>query len=118
MLLDRNDRIVPLNAETQAPQGVKDVADTVTLSVYEDGTVLVLEGPGAREVLEKSVALDLHPRVFGVGRAEATLLSTIPVVLVRSGEQTWRIMPRASFAEHTARWFMDGMTEFGSQEVA
>lgn len=27
----------------QAPQGVKDVADTVTLSVYEDGTVLVLE---------------------------------------------------------------------------
>lgn len=28
----------------QAPQGVKDVADTETLSVYEDGTVLVLEG--------------------------------------------------------------------------
>lgn len=27
----------------QAPQGVKDVADTVTDSVYEDGTVLVLE---------------------------------------------------------------------------
>src|SRR5699024_195935 len=28
----------------QAPQGVKDIADTVTDSVYEDGTVLVLEG--------------------------------------------------------------------------
>lgn len=28
----------------QAPQGVKDVADVVTASVYEDGTVLVLEG--------------------------------------------------------------------------
>ncbi len=27
----------------QAPQGVKDVADTVTDSIYEDGTVLVLE---------------------------------------------------------------------------
>ena len=27
----------------QAPQGVKDVADTVTESVYADGTVLVLE---------------------------------------------------------------------------
>ena len=26
----------------QAPQGVKDAADTVTASVYEDGTVLVL----------------------------------------------------------------------------
>ena len=77
-------------------------------------TVLVLEGPGAREVLEKSVALDLHPRVFGVGRAEATLLSTIPVVLVRSGEQTWRILPRASFADHLVRWLVDGMTELDS----
>ena len=27
----------------QAPQGVKDVADVVTDSIYEDGTVLVLE---------------------------------------------------------------------------
>lgn len=31
----------------QAPQGVKDVADEVTLSVYEDGTVLVLDALGA-----------------------------------------------------------------------
>lgn len=77
-------------------------------------TVLVLEGPGAREVLEKSVALDLHPREFGVGRAEATLLSTVPVVLVRSGELTWRILPRASFADHMVRWLVDGMTELGS----
>lgn len=77
-------------------------------------TVLVLEGPGAREVLEKSVALDLHPHEFGVGRAEATLLSTIPVVLVRSGEETWRILPRASFADHLVRWLVDGMTELGS----
>jgi heterotetrameric sarcosine oxidase gamma subunit len=77
-------------------------------------TVLVLEGPGAREVLEKSVALDLHPRVFGVGRAEATLLSTVPVVLVRSGEETWRILPRASFADHMVRWLVDGMAELGS----
>src|SRR5699024_9630704 len=28
----------------QAPQGVKDVADVVTESIYGDGTVLVLEG--------------------------------------------------------------------------
>lgn len=77
-------------------------------------TVLVLEGPGSREVLEKSVALDLHPRVFGVGRAEATLLSTVPVVLVHGGEESWRILPRASFADHMVRWLVDGMTELGS----
>ena len=50
----------------------------------------------------------------GVDRAEATLLSTIPVVLVRSGEETWRILPRASFADHMVRWLVDGMTELGS----
>lgn len=84
----------------------------VDLSAHR--TVLVLEGPGAREVLEKSVALDLHPRAFGARRAEATLLSTVPVVLVRSGEETWRILPRASFADHVVRWLVDGMTELGS----
>jgi sarcosine oxidase subunit gamma len=26
-------------------------------------------------------------------------------------------MPRASFAEYTARWLLDGMTEFASPEV-
>ncbi|WP_420897507.1 sarcosine oxidase subunit gamma [Brachybacterium saurashtrense] len=77
-------------------------------------TVLVLKGPGARAVLDKSVALDLRPRVFGVGRAEATLLSTVPVLLMRSGEETWRVLPRASFAEHVVRWLADGMTEYGS----
>lgn len=77
-------------------------------------TVLVLEGPGAREVLEKSVAIDLHPRVFGVARAEATLLGTVPVLLVRAGEDTWRVLPRASFADHVTKWLVDGMTELGS----
>lgn len=75
-------------------------------------TMLVLEGPSARAVLEKSVQFDLHPRAFGVPRAESTLLSTVPVILVRAGEETWRILPRASFADFTVRWLVDGMAEF------
>ena len=99
--------------ETPCQEALEGIpGQAVDLSAHR--TVLVLEGPGAREVLEKSVALDLHPRVFGVGRAEATLLSTVPVVLVRSGEEAWRILPRASFADHVVRWLVDGMAELGS----
>lgn len=68
-------------------------------------------------MLEKSCHLDLHPRAFAVGTAVATTLGPVQVLLWRTEELTWRIMPRASFAEYTARWLLDGMTEFASPEV-
>ena len=80
-------------------------------------TTLELSGPSARAVLEKSCHLDLHPRAFAVGTAVATTLGPVQVLLWRTEELTWRIMPRASFAEYTARWLLDGMTEFASPEV-
>jgi sarcosine oxidase subunit gamma len=80
-------------------------------------TTLELSGPSARAVLEKSCHLDLHPRAFAVGTAVATTLGPVQVLLWRTAELTWRIMPRASFAEYTARWLLDAMTEFASPEV-
>jgi sarcosine oxidase, subunit gamma len=80
-------------------------------------TTLELSGPSARAVLEKSCHLDLHPRAFAVGTAVATTLGPVQVLLWRTQELTWRIMPRASFAEYTARWLLDAMTEFASPEV-
>lgn len=80
-------------------------------------TTLELSGPSARAVLEKSCHLDLHPRSFVVGTAVATTLGPVQVLLWRTAELTWRIMPRASFAHYTAQWLLDGMTEFASPEV-
>lgn len=80
-------------------------------------TTLELSGPSARAVLEKSCHLDLHPRSFVVGTAVATTLGPVQVLLWRTAELTWRIMPRASFAEYTAQWLLDAMTEFASPEV-
>ena len=88
------------------------------VDVSANRTTIEVAGPSARAVLEKGCRMDLHPRAFPVGHAVSTNYGVVQVLLWRTGEQTWRIMPRASFAEHTARWFMDGMTEFGSQEVA
>ena len=80
-------------------------------------TTLELSGPSAREVLEKGSPMDLHPRAFAVGTAVATTLGPVHVLLWRTGEQEWRIMPRASFADYTARWLLDAMTEFASPQV-
>ncbi|MGH3654955.1 sarcosine oxidase subunit gamma [Glutamicibacter sp.] len=80
-------------------------------------SVLELSGPDAPLVLRKSCPADLHPRAFAVNQAITTSLANIPVLLWRTGEQSWRIMPRASFTEHTVRWLLDAMAEFAGPAV-
>ncbi|MFM6848835.1 MAG: sarcosine oxidase subunit gamma [Terrabacter sp.] len=82
------------------------------VDVSANRTTLELSGPRALSVLEKSCELDLHPRVFPVGAAVATLLGSTAVILWRTGVETWRVMPRASFATHVVRWLLDGMREY------
>lgn len=81
-------------------------------------TTLELSGPSARAVLEKGCHVDLHPRAFGPGQAVSTALGPVQVVLWQTQDQTYRIMPRASFAEYTARWLLDAMTEYSSPGIA
>ena len=80
-------------------------------------TTLELSGPRARAVLEKGCALDLHPRVFKTGTALSTEIGGIPAVLWKTAEETYRIFPRASFAEFLGRWLLDAMREYASTEV-
>lgn len=80
-------------------------------------TVIELSGPSARAVLEKSCPADLHPRSFEIGSAITTVLGPVPVLLWKTGEQTFRVLPRASFADYTARWLLDGMAEFASEPI-
>ncbi|RGE24381.1 sarcosine oxidase subunit gamma [Leucobacter sp. wl10] len=75
-------------------------------------TILELTGSRVREVLEKGCRADLHPRAFAAGAAIATQLAQVPLILHRSGAQSFRLYPRASFADHTVRWLIDAMTEF------
>jgi sarcosine oxidase subunit gamma len=81
-------------------------------------TTLELSGPAARSVLEKGCSLDLHPREFGVDSAVPTLLGPVPVILWRYDEDTYRILPRSSFADYLARWLLDAMTEYNDPEAA
>ncbi|WP_159612400.1 sarcosine oxidase subunit gamma [Glutamicibacter sp. JC586] len=80
-------------------------------------SVLELTGAKAPLVLRKSCPADLHPRAFAVNHAITTSLANIPVLLWRTGEESWRIMPRASFTEHTVRWLIDAMIEFRTESI-
>ncbi len=80
-------------------------------------TTFELSGSRARAVLEKSCSLDLHPRVFKAGTALATEIGHIPVVLWKTAEETFRLFPRASFADFLGRWLLDSMREYASPEA-
>ena len=109
-----------------APDGSELFADLVSALGDEPGqvidlsanrTVIELSGPKAQAVLEKGCPADLHPRSFAVGTAITTVLGPVPVLLWKTDESTYRLLPRASFADYTARWLLDAMSEFVSPEV-
>lgn len=102
-------RLCTVLAERALPGQVVDVS--------ANRTTLELSGPSAREVLEKGCHVDLHPREFRPGTAVSTLLGAVPVVLWQSDAQVYRVLPRASFADHTVRWLLDAMREFSGPRV-
>ncbi|WP_104181522.1 sarcosine oxidase subunit gamma [Arthrobacter sp. B0490] len=80
-------------------------------------TIFELSGTRARAVLEKGCSLDLHPRIFLPGTAVNTEVGNIPLILEKTGEESFRLFPRASFAGFLGRWLLDAMREYASPEV-
>lgn len=78
-------------------------------------TVLELTGPNAVDVLYRMVEVDVHPDFFPVGSAILTLVAGSSAALWRTDEDSYWIMPRASFADHTANWLLDAMREFADR---
>ncbi|MDI3406135.1 sarcosine oxidase subunit gamma [Streptomyces cavernicola] len=88
------------------------------VDVSANRTTLELSGPMAREVLEKGCALDLHPRAFEPGQAVSTQVGPVPVILWQTDEApSYRLFPRASFADYLARWLLDAIDEYARPEV-
>lgn len=86
--------------------------DSAVLDLSANRTTLRLEGPSARAVLEKGCPLDLHPRAFSPGTAVATSIGRVPVLLWKVEDESYRILPRASYADFLGRWLIDAMAEF------
>jgi len=82
------------------------------VDVSANRTVLEVEGPAARSVLEKGCPADLHPRALGEGHAITTTLARVPLLLWQTGESAYRLLPRSSYAEYVAAWLLDAAEEF------
>ncbi|GAA1915659.1 sarcosine oxidase subunit gamma [Streptomyces durmitorensis] len=88
------------------------------VDVSANRTTLELTGPAARQVLEKGCPLDLHPRAFGPGRAVSTTVGPVAALLWQTDDApTYRLLPRASFADYLARWLIDAMSEYGGPDL-
>jgi len=104
----------PLTADLTAALG-EDAGAVVDVSANR--TTLELSGPSARATLEKGCPVDLHPRSFGPGHAVTTALGRVPLLLWQTGEHTYRLLPRSSFADYVARWLLDAGSEYAGPEV-
>jgi sarcosine oxidase, subunit gamma len=102
-----------LETELRAAVGT----DGAVVDVSAQRTTLRLGGRHARDLLETGCAIDLHPRVFGAGRAAQTTLGLAGVILLALDDTAtdYRIAVRASFAGYLADWLIDAATEFRTE---
>ena len=78
------------------------------VDVSANRAVFELSGPAARDILARGCPLDLHPRCFAPGKCAQTLLAKTAIILWQTdAAPTFRILVRASFASHLARWLAD-----------
>ena len=91
---------------------VKDAHSAAT-DVTDAHTVFRLSGAGARDLLAKGCALDLHPRAFGLGDVVQTLLAKATVILHQTADDTDDAVPvfdiyvPRSFANYLWTWLAD-----------
>ncbi|MCY1276782.1 sarcosine oxidase, gamma subunit family [compost metagenome] len=81
-------------------------------------TVLELSGPSVREMLMKSTSYDVHPSNFPVGKAVGTIFAKASCVIRHTGEDSWELIVRRSFADYFWLWLQDASAEYGLKVAA
>lgn len=74
-------------------------------------SILRLQGPAARDVLNAGCPLDLHPRTLTVGQCAQSHFFKTSILLrpLSADGNTWEVIVRRSFADYTARMLLDAM---------
>ncbi len=84
----------------------------VAVDLSSGMTALHLAGPRAREVLLRACRLDLDPDAFPVGRAAATIMAQVSVILATLASGMLILTP-SSTARHFREWLVAGAQPFG-----
>ena len=108
--------IVPSGSEFAMEQKLRAALDGQHISIVNVSggqTLLELSGPNVRQVLMKSTSYDVHPSSFPVGKAVGTHFAKSQLVIRHTGEDTWELVVRRSFADYIWLWLQDASAEYG-----
>ena len=76
-------------------------------------TVMTVEGADAEEMLKKCTPYDIHISHMPVGKVVTSLFGKAQAVIRRTGEQSFELVIRRSFADYCWLWLQDACGEFG-----
>jgi len=108
--------VVPSGSEFAVEQKLRAALDGQHISIVNVSggqTLLELTGPKVRDVLMKSSSYDVHPSNFPVGTVVGTVIAKSQLVIRHTGEDTWELVVRRSFADYVWLWLQDASAEYG-----
>lgn len=77
-------------------------------------TTIRLSGPAARDALARGCRLDLHPRVFGPGRAASTLIAQIHCLIHQTDAAPgYDLTVFSTLAEPFLHWLLESAAPYG-----
>ncbi len=76
-------------------------------------TVLQLSGDSVVELLKKCTPVDLHIKHFPVGKVVSTVFGKSGAVIRRTGDLSFELVIRRTFADYLWLWIQDASQEFG-----
>ena len=92
---------------------LRDVCALTPLS--SSRTRIVIDGPPARDVLAKGIAIDFHPEVFTPGKFVLTGVHHMPVLVHCMGDNCFAIYAMRTFARSVWDWLTDAALEYADR---
>ncbi|MET3553614.1 sarcosine oxidase subunit gamma [Burkholderia sp. 567] len=77
-------------------------------------TVVEVSGERVRDVIARGCPLDLHPRVLKLGQCAQSHYFKSPITLIPTGDDTFEIVLRRSFADYFVRIMLDAAAPLAS----
>ena len=75
-------------------------------------TLIELIGPESRNVLKKAAPIDVHPQAFPIGKCVGTVFAKSAAGIVRTGDDSYLLVVRRSFADYIWDWLADASAEY------
>lgn len=81
------------------------------VDISHRNTAILVSGKGARATLEAGCPQNLSGRVFPVGACSRTVMGKIEVVILRSGEEEYRVECWRSFSDYAFAFLSDAAVD-------